>query len=90
MHTGVNIAEEVIKVIKDFSIGDQLSYFILDNASNNNTAIKAIAKAFRFNPIKYYLCCLGYIINLIIHYLLFRFNPDLFKMEEVLPKDLKM
>ena len=63
---------------------------MLDNASNNNTIIKAIIKAFRFNPIKYYLCCLGYIINLIICYLLFRFNPDLFKVEEALLKNLKV
>ena len=57
--------------------------------SNNNTIIKAIAKAFKFDFIKYYLYYLGYIINLIIYYLLFRFNPDLFKIKEVLLKDLK-
>ena len=63
---------------------------MLNNILNNNTAIKAITEAFRFNPIKHHLCYLGYIINLIIYHLLFRFNLDLFKAEEVLPKDLKM
>ena len=63
---------------------------MLDNILNNNTIIKAIIKAFRFNSIKYYLCCLGYIINLIICYLLFGFNLDLFKIKEVLLKDLKI
>ena len=62
---------------------------MLDNTLNNNTAIKAIAETFKFNPIKYCLYCLGYIINLIIYHLLFKFNPDLFKVKEVLPKDLK-
>ena len=62
---------------------------MLNNALNNNTTIKAIAMAFKFNPIKHYLRCLGHIINLIVYYLLFGFNPDLFKVEEVLPKDLK-
>ena len=62
---------------------------MLNNALNNNTVIKAIIKAFRFNPIKHRLCYLGYIINLITYYLLFRFNPDLFKVKEVLFKDLK-
>ena len=62
---------------------------MLNNALNNNTAIKAIAEAFRFNFIKCHLCCLGYIINLIAYHLLFRFNPDLFKAEEALFKDLK-
>ena len=89
MHTSVNIAEEVIKIIKDFSISNQLGYFILNNALNNNTAIKAIVEAFRFDPIKHRFHCLGYIINLIAYYLLFGFDPDLFKIEEALPKDLK-
>jgi len=63
---------------------------MLDNILNNNTTIKAIIEAFRFNPIKHCLYYLGYIINLITYYLLFRFNLDLFKAEEVLPKDLKV
>ena len=67
-----------------------MGYFILNNTLNNNTTIKAIIEAFRFNFIKYYLRCLGHIINLIVYYLLFRFNPDLFKVKEVLPKDLKV
>ena len=62
---------------------------MLDNVLNNNTIIKAIVKAFRFNSIKCHFCCLGYIINLIAHHLLFRFNLDLFKIEKALPKDLK-
>ena len=90
MYTSVNIAEEVIKIIKDFNIGNQLGYFILDNILNNNTAIKAIIEAFRFDSIKHRFCCLGYIINLITYYLLFKFDLDLFKIEEVLPKDLKV
>ena len=58
---------------------------MLDNALNNNTVIKAITKAFRFDPIKRRLRCLGHIINLIAHHLLFGFDPDLFEVEEVLP-----
>ena len=63
---------------------------MLDNALNNNTIIKVIIKAFRFNPIKHYFYYLGYIINLIIYYLLFKFNSDLFKTEKVLFKDFKI
>ena len=57
---------------------------------NNNTTIKAIIEAFKFNSIKYCLCYLGHIINLITHYLLFRFDLDLFKIKEILPKNLKV
>ena len=36
-HTGVNIADSVAAIIAEFNIGDQIGYFVLDNASNNDT-----------------------------------------------------
>jgi len=80
----------VIAVIKDFSIKNkQIRYFMLDNTTNNNTAIIAIIKEFDFDPIKRQLYCLGYIINIIAYYLLYGYNPDLFKAEDIVPKDIK-
>ena len=49
----------------------------------------AIIKKFDFNPIKYWLYYLGYIINIIIRHLLYSYNPDLFKAENIVPKDIK-
>jgi len=62
---------------------------MLDNTTNNNTVITAIIKEFDFNPIKRRLRCLGYIINIITRHLLYGYNPDLFKAEDVVPKDIK-
>jgi len=90
LHTSVNIIEGVITVIKDFSIKNkQIRYFMLDNITNNNTVIMAIIKEFNFNPIKRRLYYLGYIINIITRYLLYGYNLDLFKVEDVVPKDIK-
>jgi len=90
LYAGVNIVEGVIAVIKDFGIKNkQIRYFMLDNATNNDTAITAIAKEFNFNPIKRRLRCSGYIINIIARHLLYGYNPDLFKAEDVVPKDIK-
>ena len=56
LYTGVNIAEGVITVIKDFSIKNkQIGYFMLDNTTNNNIIITAITKKFNFNLIKCWL-----------------------------------
>ena len=80
----------MITVIKDFSIkNEQIGYFILDNATNNNTVIMAITKEFDFNLIERWLYCLGYIINLIARHLLYSYNPNLFKIEDIVPKDIK-
>ena len=63
---------------------------MLDNATNNNTVITAIIKEFNFNLIKRRLCYLGYIINIITHYLLYGYNLNLFKAEDIVPKDIKV
>jgi len=49
----------------------------------------AIIKEFNFNLIKRRLRYLGYIINIIARYLLYGYNLDLFKAEDIIPKDIK-
>ena len=90
LYTGVNIIKGIIAVIKDFGIKNkQIGYFILDNTTNNNIVIMAIIKKFNFNPIKHRLYYLGYIINIIIRHFLYGYNLDLFKAEDMVPKDIK-
>jgi hypothetical protein len=80
----------VITIIKDFGIKNkQIRYFILNNTTNNNIAITAIIKEFNFNLIKRRLRYLGYIINIITYYLLYGYNLDLFKAEDIVSKDIK-
>ena len=80
----------MIAVIKDFGIkNEQIGYFMLDNATNNDTVMMAIAKEFDFDPIERRLRCLGYIINIIARHLLYGYNLDLFKAEDMVPKDIK-
>jgi len=62
---------------------------MLDNAANNNMVITAIIKEFNFNLIKRWLRYLGHIINIIARYLLYGYNLNLFKAEDVVPKDIK-
>jgi len=63
---------------------------MLDNATNNNMAIMAIAKEFDFNPIERQLHYLGHIINIIARHLLYSYNLDLFETEDIVPKDIKV
>jgi len=50
----------------------------------------AIAKEFDFNPIKCQLHYSSHIINIIARHLLYSYNPDLFKAEDIVPKDIKV
>ncbi|KAL9572045.1 hypothetical protein ACKAV7_003762 [Fusarium commune] len=69
-HTGENLRSVVLKLLKEYDIsGDEIGYFMLDNASSNDTAIRFIlkelcpwmdSKQHRHRRLR----CLGHIINL--------------------------
>ena len=42
-HTGTNLADVVMGVIKEWGIQDNLGYFMMDNADNNDTMMRDIA-----------------------------------------------
>lgn len=78
-HSGVNIAETISKTIAHFGLQERLGCFITDNASNNDTAIQALAQEFGFNPFHRRLRCAGHILNLVARALLFGKDPDAFE-----------
>ena len=43
-HHGENLAPLVMEVIKDWEIAEQLGYFVMDNASNNDTMMRQISR----------------------------------------------
>jgi len=83
-HSGENIAEAVLKVIRKYGLtGNQIGWFILDNASSNDTCVTEILKALRINDTveRRRLRCLGHIINLGAKAFLFGPDPNAFEKE---------
>ena len=56
-----------------------LSYFILNNALNNNTTLIKLVKTLGFNPKVKRLCYISYIFNLITKQYLYRQDVSKFK-----------
>ncbi|EAT76060.2 hypothetical protein SNOG_16572 [Parastagonospora nodorum SN15] len=77
-HTGEAIATAIVATLRAYGItSDTLGYFVLDNASNNDTTIAAVAREFGdFNPTQRRLRCGPHTINLIGQALLFGNNKD--------------
>jgi hypothetical protein len=81
-HTGENVGSIVIELLKEYNIGDDLiGYFMLDNASSNDTAVELILKELcpwmsskqrRHRRLR----CLGHIINLCCQAFLMGRNCD--------------
>ncbi|KJZ69640.1 hypothetical protein HIM_10979 [Hirsutella minnesotensis 3608] len=69
-HSGENLGSTVLELLKEYDIGgDQIGYFMLDNASSNDTAVEFILKELcpwmkpqqrRHRRLR----CLGHIVNL--------------------------
>ena len=77
-HIGENIAEIIYQVAKEHDIVDKLGYFMMDNVSNNNTALTELNLLIQndggigFDPVEKRLRCFGHIMNLVVKDLLYR------------------
>ena len=80
-HTGVNIASYVKEIIESFEIQNKIGYFVLDNASNNNTAMESLGAELRINGQERRVRCFGHIINLAAKALLFGNDASAFEEE---------
>jgi len=76
-HTGERIGELVVKTLHKFGItARKLGYFVLDNASANDKAVKYIASKYDFEAAHRRLRCAPHIINLVGQALLFGKDRD--------------
>ena len=81
-HSGENITEAILQVIREYRLtGNHIGWFILNNASSNDTYVAEILKALGINDtIKYYrLHYLGHILNLATKAFLFSSDIKSFK-----------
>jgi hypothetical protein len=90
-HSGENIAEAVIPIIKEMINIKQLDYFVADNATINDTAIRAILAYLLLkleDPDSRRVRCLDHIINLAAKAFLFGNDADAFEEESETKKKL--
>jgi hypothetical protein len=60
------MAEVVSQTLQQFNINSRtVGYFVLDNASNNNSAVAAIAQKMNFDATHRSICCGPHTLNLI-------------------------
>jgi hypothetical protein len=69
--SGQATGEITAGVINDYEIGQNLGAFMMDNAKDNDTALKELATRFDIDIKFSRLRCLGHVINLVVKALLF-------------------
>jgi hypothetical protein len=71
-HTGNDIVDALIPVIKLFDVGNKLGAFQMDNATSNDTAMSALAARIPgINSKESRLRCFGHVVNLVVKALLY-------------------
>src|SRR5579859_4616256 len=89
-HTGANIGKAIIDTLDLYNIMKKLGYFMLDNASSNNTAVEAITTEFHHCRLsrtitskEARLRCFGHIINLFVRSLFFDTSAEALQLDSV-------
>lgn len=81
-HLGVVIADHVQAILDEFEIPeDKLGYAVLDNASNNDSAMKQLGDNLGFEGKLRRCRCIGHTINLSAKSLLFGHDSDAFEQQ---------
>ena len=71
-HTGENISQVVYDVVQEYRIEDKLGYFMMDNATNNDTALRYLDRRLHeegmvgFDVEQHRLRCWGHIMNVVV------------------------
>jgi len=89
-HTEANIGKAILDTLDLYNITEMLGYFMLDNATSNDTAVEAITKELRHRGVtltisakEARLRCSGHIINLVVKSLFFGTNAKALEIESV-------
>lgn len=85
-HTGANQATHFWSIAEDFNITRKIGFFTLDNATNNDSALREISSFLLkinivFNPITRRLRCFGHVINLVVKSFLWGTDVEAFQTE---------
>ncbi|KAK8120215.1 restless-like transposase [Apiospora kogelbergensis] len=78
-HIGSNIADKVIALIDEYGLSHKVGYFTLDNADNNDTAMRVIGNTYNFDGPSRRGRCFGHILNLSAKALLFGKDSEAFE-----------
>ena len=79
-HSGVNYAAVINNILKQFGItSERLGFFITDNASNNDTAIRKLSTTYEFDEKSKRIRCSGHILNRVAQSILFGKDKKAFK-----------
>jgi hypothetical protein len=94
-HSGENLAQIIGTLINEYEIADRLGFFVLDNASSNDTCVNEFLANLcpYISPRDYTkrrLRCWGYVLNLVAKAFLYGANSAAFEAEITTARELDL
>jgi len=80
-HNAVNLSTKLSSILDYFILRQSFGYAITDNASENQACLKLLSEALGFNAAERHVLCVGHIINLVAHKVLFGSDVESFEHE---------
>jgi hypothetical protein len=78
-HNAANLSTQLSALIRHFKLEKCFGYAITDNASENRACLNLLAEELGFDPAKRHVLCIGHIINLVAHKVLFGSDIEAFE-----------
>jgi hypothetical protein len=80
-HTAANLKAQILGIVRHFGLETTLGYTITDNASENRACLNLLADELAFDAGKRHVLCIGHVINLMAHKVLFGSDVESFEHE---------
>jgi hypothetical protein len=80
-HTAINLSDQLSSLIQHFNLEKRFGYAITDNASENRACLNLLAEELAFDAGKRHILCMGHVINLVAHKVLFGSDVEAFEVE---------
>jgi hypothetical protein len=80
-HNAVNLSTKLASILDYFNLRQSFGYAITDNASENRACLNLLSKELGFDADERHVLCMGHIINLVAHKVLFGSDVESFEDE---------
>jgi hypothetical protein len=80
-HTVVNLSTKLLSILDHFKLQESFGYAITNNASENRACLTLLSKELTFDAGEHHVLCIGHIINLVAHKILFGSDIESFEYE---------
>jgi hypothetical protein len=80
-HTAVSLSIQLVTILDYYKLRERFGYAVTDNASENRACLDILALELSINAAQCHVRCIGHIINLVAHKVLFGSDVESFEHE---------